>query len=36
MYRSLWIGPVIMINDDVYGRLVPDDIEGIIEKYKKE
>jgi len=25
-----------MINDDVYGRLVPDDIEGIIEKYKKE
>jgi len=30
------LAPVIMINDDVYGRLVPDDIEGIIEKYKKE
>ncbi|HOQ36856.1 MAG TPA: NADH-quinone oxidoreductase subunit NuoE [Acetivibrio sp.] len=29
------LAPVIMINDDVYGRLVPDDIEGIIEKYKK-
>ena len=29
------LAPVIRINDDVYGRLVPDDIEGIIEKYKK-
>lgn len=28
------LAPVIMINDDVYGRLVADDIEGIIEKYK--
>lgn len=28
------LAPVIMINDDVYGRLTPDDIEGIIEKYK--
>lgn len=29
------LAPVIMINEDVYGRLVPDDIEGILEKYKK-
>ncbi|MCX7748719.1 MAG: NADH-quinone oxidoreductase subunit NuoE [Clostridia bacterium] len=29
------LAPVIMINDDVYGRLTPDEIEGIIEKYKK-
>jgi NADP-reducing hydrogenase subunit HndA len=29
------LAPVIMINDDVYGRLVPDDIEAIVEKYKK-
>mgnify|MGYP005842357657 CR=1 FL=1 len=28
------LAPVIMINDDVYGRLSPDEIEGIIEKYK--
>ncbi len=28
------LAPVIMINDQVYGRLVPEDIEGIIEKYK--
>jgi NADP-reducing hydrogenase subunit HndA len=28
------LAPVIMINDDVYGRLTPDDIEGILEKYK--
>lgn len=28
------LAPVIMINDDVYGRLVPDDIPGIIAKYK--
>ena len=27
------LAPVIMINDDVYGRLTPDDIEGILEKY---
>ena len=27
------LAPVIMINDDVYGRLVPDDIPAIIEKY---
>lgn len=29
------LAPVITINDDVYGRLVPDDIEGILEKYKE-
>ena len=28
------LAPVIMINDDVYGRLVPDDIPAIIEKYR--
>ena len=28
------LAPVIMINDDVYGRLVPGDIPAIIEKYK--
>jgi NADP-reducing hydrogenase subunit HndA len=28
------LAPVIMINDDVYGRLTPDDIEKILEKYK--
>lgn len=28
------LAPVIMINDDVYGRLVPDDIPAIVEKYK--
>jgi len=28
------LAPVIMINDDVYGRLTPDDVEGVLEKYK--
>lgn len=28
------LAPVIMINDDVYGRLTPDDIEKVLEKYK--
>jgi NADP-reducing hydrogenase subunit HndA len=28
------LAPVMMINDDVYGRLTPDEIEGILEKYK--
>lgn len=28
------LAPVMMINDDVYGRLTPDEIEGIIEKYR--
>ena len=29
------LAPVLMINDDVYGRLVPDDIPGILDKYRK-
>lgn len=29
------LAPVIMINDEVYGRLTPDDIPEIIEKYKQ-
>lgn len=29
------LAPVIMINDDVYGRLTPDEIPAILEKYKK-
>lgn len=29
------LAPVIMINDEVYGRLVADDVEGILEKYKE-
>lgn len=28
------LAPVMMINDDVYGRLDPEDVDGIIEKYK--
>lgn len=28
------LAPVLMIGDEVYGRLVPDDIPGIIAKYK--
>ncbi len=28
------LAPVLTVNDDVYGRLVPDDIKGIIDKYK--
>jgi NADP-reducing hydrogenase subunit HndA len=28
------LAPVIMINDDVYGRLTPQDIEKVLEKYK--
>ncbi|MGI6562362.1 MAG: NADH-quinone oxidoreductase subunit NuoE [Clostridia bacterium] len=28
------LAPVIMINDDVYGRLKPEDVKGIIQKYK--
>lgn len=30
------LAPVITINDDVHGRLKPEDIEGIIEKYRKQ
>jgi len=29
------LAPVIMINDDVYGRLEPDEIPGILAKYKE-
>lgn len=29
------LAPVMMINDDVYGRLTPDEVEGILEKYRK-
>ena len=28
------LAPVIMINDDVYGRLTADDVEKVLEKYK--
>ncbi len=30
------LAPVIMINDEVYGRLVPDDIPKILAKYKED
>ncbi|MDP4153935.1 MAG: NAD(P)H-dependent oxidoreductase subunit E [Bacillota bacterium] len=29
------LAPVMMINDDVYGRLVPEEVDKIIDKYKK-
>ncbi len=28
------LAPVITINDDVYGRLTPDEVPGILDKYK--
>lgn len=28
------LAPVMMVNDDVYGRLVPDDVAGILAKYE--
>ena len=28
------LAPVLMVNDDVYGRLTPDDVKGIIDKYR--
>ncbi|MGI5851541.1 MAG: NAD(P)H-dependent oxidoreductase subunit E [Clostridiales bacterium] len=28
------LAPIMMINDDVYGRLKPEDIKGIIDKYR--
>ena len=28
------LAPVLNVNEDVYGKLVPDQIAGIIEKYK--
>ena len=27
------LAPVMTINDDVYGRLTPDQIDGILDKY---
>jgi NADP-reducing hydrogenase subunit HndA len=27
------LGPVLTVNDEVYGRLTADDIEGILAKY---
>lgn len=30
------LGPVMMINEETYARLKPDDIPGIIEKYRKQ
>lgn len=30
------LAPVLMINDEVHGRLSPDDIECILEKYKEQ
>ncbi len=29
------LAPVLTVNGEVYGRLVPDDVPGIIEKYRK-
>lgn len=29
------LAPVMTINEDVYGRLVPDDIDGILAKYRE-
>ena len=29
------LAPVMMIGDEVYGRLVPDDVPGILKKYQK-
>lgn len=29
------LAPVMTVNDDVYGRLVPDDVEGILAKYRE-
>ncbi len=28
------LAPVMMINDDVYGRILPEDLEAILDKYK--
>lgn len=28
------LAPVLMVGDDVYGRLTPDDVQGIVEKYR--
>ncbi len=29
------LAPVMVVNDDVYGTLVPDDVDNILEKYMK-
>ena len=29
------LAPVMMINDEVYGRLVPEDVDGILDKYRE-
>jgi len=29
------LAPVVMVNDDVFGRITPEDVGGIIDKYKK-
>lgn len=29
------LAPAMMVNDEVYGRLTPDDIPGIVEKYRQ-
>lgn len=29
------LAPVMIVNEDVYGKLVPDDVEGILAKYHK-
>ena len=29
------LAPVIMVNDDVYGRLTPDEVPAVIEKYRQ-
>jgi len=29
------LAPVVLVNDDVYGRIGPEDIEGIMAKYKE-
>ena len=29
------LAPVLTVNDDVYGRISPDDVDGILDKYMK-
>ena len=29
------LAPVLMINEDVYGRLAPEDVDGILDKYRE-
>ena len=33
MCRGMRLAPVMMVNDDVYGRLTVDDIDDILAKY---